>query len=413
MMQPSPIEDITLITISGEDKPGVSATLLGILADHNATILDIGQAVIHSTLNLGMLVQAPSQESWREVAKEILYRTYELNLKVKFESIEKESYAEWVKDQGKERHIITILGNTLTANAMARLCGILFDNNMNIQMISRLSGRIPLDQSKENEIAAVELSVRGTPKDSTAMSGEFLDMAQELGVDISFQKDNVHRRNRRLVVFDMDSTLIQTEVIDELAAAADVKNAVSAITEAAMNGEIDFQESLRERLSLLKNLDESVMKDVAEKLPITNGAEKLINMLKHLGYKVAVISGGFTYFGESLKKRLDIDYVYANELEVVDGKLTGNVLGDIIDGPRKASILKEIADQEHISLAQVIAVGDGANDLPMLSVAGLGIAFQAKKTVRESADHNLTSVGLDGILYLIGVRDREILDQFR
>jgi phosphoserine phosphatase len=412
MMHPNENDDVTLITISGEDKPGLSASLLGILADHNATILDIGQAVIHSTLSLGLLVQAPSEENWQDIAKELLFTSYELNLKIKFESIKKESYTEWVNDQGKERHIITILGATLTAAAMAQLSGILYKHKMNIQMISRLSGRIPLDQSKENEIAAVELSVRGTPRDSTAMSGEFLDMAQKLGVDISFQIDNVHRRNRRLVVFDMDSTLIQTEVIDEMAAAADVKKAVSVITEAAMNGEIDFQESLRERLSLLKDLDESVMREIAGNLPITDGAEKLINMLKHLGYKVAIISGGFTYFGESLKKRLDIDYVYANELEVIDGKLTGNVIGNIIDGPGKAAILKEIAEQEGISLAQVIAVGDGANDLPMLSVAGLGIAFQAKRYVRESADHNLASVGLDGILYLIGVRDREILNQF-
>jgi len=412
MMHPSQHEDITLITISGEDKPGVSASLLGILADHNATILDIGQAVIHSTLNLGMLVQAPSQESWQDVAKELLFRSYELNLKVKFESIDKESYGEWVEDQGKERHIITILGQTLTANAMAKLSEILFRHRMNIQMISRLSGRIPLDHTKDKDIAAVELSVRGTPENSEEMGGEFLTLAQELGVDISFQIDNVHRRNRRLVVFDMDSTLIQTEVIDELADAADVKNAVAAITEAAMNGDIDFQDSLRERLSLLKGLDESVMQKIAEKLPLTDGAEKLINVLKHLGYKIAVISGGFTYFGESLKQRLDIDYVYANELEVTNGQLTGNVIGDIIDGPGKARILKEIADAEGISLAQVIAVGDGANDLPMLNAAGLGIAFQAKQMVRESADHSLASVGLDGILYLIGVRDREVLDQF-
>ncbi len=412
-MRPNADHDITLITVSGEDKPGVSARLLGVLSEHHATILDIGQAVIHETLSLGFLIQVPTKEAWKTVSKELLYAGYELGLKIKFASVSAADYGNWVSDQGKPRHIITLLGRTLKAEPFARLADILFKYGMNIDVITRLSGRVPLDAPDPPTMASAELSVRGTPSDAAAMRAEFAALAHELGVDIAFQVDNIYRRNRRLVAFDMDSTLIQAEVIDELAAEAGVAAEVTAITEAAMRGEIDFQDSLRQRLALLKGLDESVLAEVADRLPLTEGAEKLIEMLKHFGYKVAIISGGFTYFGHHLQQRLGIDIVHANTLEIIDGKLTGHVVGPIVDGQRKADLLREIVAEEGIEMEQVIAVGDGANDLPMLSLAGLGIAFQAKPIVRENADHALTTVGLDGILYLIGVRNRETLEQLR
>ena len=403
---------IRLVTVSGEDKPGVSASLLAILAEHKATILDMGQAVIHQTLSLGLLVQVPQDDDWPTVAKELLFRAYELDLTVKFEAIEPETYNRWVGVQGKERHIVTLLGKRFDAEPLARFTRIICDHGLNIDIINRLSGRVPLDSASAPAMACVELSVRGTPRDSTEMRRQFLDLAHETGVDIAFQVDNVYRRNRRLVAFDMDSTLIQAEVIDELAKAAGTGDEVARITELAMRGEIDYQESFRQRLALLKGLDEKSVAEVAERIPLTEGAERLITMLKRLGYKVALLSGGFTYVGERLRKRLGIDYLHANELEILDGVVTGNVSGPIVDGPRKAELLHEIAAIENISLEQVIAIGDGANDLPMLSAAGLGIAFRAKPIVAKSARQAISTVGLDGILYLIGVRDRDTLDEF-
>jgi len=413
MSQPNAHQEVTLITVSGEDKPGISSSLLGALAEYDAIILDIGQAVIHETLSLGILVQVPNEQDWMAVSKELLFRAYELDLKIKFTPVKADDYGHWVSAQGKERHIITVLGPTLNAEHLARLCTITHNHGININVITRLSGRIPIDSPTPPTIAAVEISVRGTPKDAIAMRGEFLELSHEFGIDIAFQVDNVYRRNRRLVVFDMDSTLIQAEVIDELAIEAGIGDEVAAITERAMDGELNFAESLTQRLTLLEGLDEAILETVYQRIALTDGAEKLIAMLKHLGYKVALISGGFTYFGNRLKERLGIDYVYAHDLEIENGKLTGRITNDIIDGDRKAEILQEIADAEGIVLQQVIAVGDGANDLPMLSLAGLGIAFQAKTIVRESAGHSISTVGLDAILYLIGVRNRETLEELR
>jgi phosphoserine phosphatase len=327
---------------------------------------------------------------------------------VRFTPVGLDDYERWVGAQGQPRYIMTLIGNRLTARHLRGLGDIATRHGLNIDNITRLSGRVSLRAESEQLRSCVELSLRGTPDDASALRGELLHLAQELSVDIAFQVDDVYRRNRRLVAFDMDSTLIQTEVIDELAAEAGVGDEVAAITEAAMNGELDFSQSLEKRVALLEGLDESVLELIAERLPITPGAERLIRTLRSLDYTTVILSGGFNFFGRHLQERLGIDYVFANELEIVDGRLTGRVEGEIVDGARKASLLKELANRENLRLEQTIAVGDGANDLPMLDAAGLGIAFHAKPKVRASAGQVISNLGLDGILYLIGMSDREV-----
>lgn len=401
------MHEIFLISVNGVDRPGVTHSLTRILATYDVTVLDIGQAVIHKMLSLGMLVRVPKSAQSAAILKDLLFNAHELGIHIQFDPIPLDDYNQWVRQQGKARHIITLLGERLEASHIAAVTEVLATHGLNIDIIHRLSGRIPIEEGIRAPYACVEMSVRGIADDGDALRTRFLDLAHDTGIDIAFQADDLYRRHRRLVAFDMDSTLIQTEVIDELARAAGVGEEVSAITEAAMRGELDFKESLQRRLALLKGLDESVMAGIAERLPLADGAERLLRTLKQLGYKTAIISGGFTYFGEYLQKKLGVDYVFANQLEIRDGKLTGGVIGDIVDGEKKAECLTTLAGQEGINLQQVVAVGDGANDLPMLRIAGLGIAFRAKPLVKKNAHHALSSVGLDGILYLIGVRDRE------
>lgn len=404
------MKEILLINVSGDDKPGVTSAITAVLAQHQATILDIGQAVIHDTLALGILVSLEVNADTKAIIlDEIHARTRPLAIQVRFQPVSLESYQHWVDQQGKPRHIVTLLARQINAAQIAELTDITFKHGLNIDSINRLSGRIPLDALENHSNACVEFSVRGTPEDLTALRADFMDLSARLDVDIAFQRDTVYRRNRRLVCFDMDSTLIEAEVIDELAIAAGVGEQVIAITEAAMRGELDFKQSFARRLALLKGLDESVLEGIAANLRLTEGAEKLISSLKKLGYKTAILSGGFNYFGRYLQQRLGIDYVYANELDIVDGKVTGHVVGTVVDGQRKAELLAMLAQKEGIALEQVIAVGDGANDLPMLSVAGLGIAFRAKPLVKASAQHAISTLGLDAILYLLGFRDRDKL----
>ncbi len=400
--------EIILLNISGADRPGLTATLTEILAHYEITILDIGQAVIHEDLGLGILFEITGKADSSPILKDLLFKAYELGLNVKFTPIPEKEYDEWVTHQGKERFIITLLARKLKAVHLSRVTKVLSEQGLNIDIISRLSGRIPLNDTGGDAKSVVEFSVRGTPVDAEALKSSFITIAKDTGVDIAFQVDNMYRRNRRLVCFDMDSTLIQAEVIDELARRAGVYDQVSAITEAAMRGELDFKESFEKRISLLKGLDVSVMKEIAENLPLSEGAERLFRTLKKYGYKTAILSGGFTYFGNHLKSKLAIDYVFANELEVADGKLTGRHTGDIVDGAKKAELLKLLAFKEDLHLEQVIAVGDGSNDLPMIRLAGLGIAFHAKPKVKASARHAISEIGLDAILYLMGFRDREI-----
>ena len=397
-------DEIILININGTDRPGVTAALTEILAKNNAVILDIGQADIHNNLSLGILFQS-SEGNSGEILKELLFKSYELDVNIRFNPITEEAYSQWVSMQGKNRYIITILGRKLTAKQIAGVTSIVAEQDMNIDDIKRLTGRIPLDENARTPKASVEFSVRGTPKDKEQMKADFMKLSAEQEIDISFQEESMFRRMRRLICFDMDSTLIETEVIDELAIRAGVGNQVKAITEAAMRGEIDFCESFRQRCALLKGLDVSVMQEIAENLPITEGVDRLMRILKKVGFKIAILSGGFTYFGNYLKQKYNIDYVYANELEIENGKLTGRYIGDIVDGKRKAELLRLIAQVENVDIRQTVAVGDGANDLPMISIAGLGIAFHAKPKVKATAKQSISTIGLDGILYFLGYKD--------
>ena len=402
--------ELILVNISGYDRPGVTSALTEILANYDAAILDIGQSDIHHTLSLGLLFKTYSNVSGN-IMKDLLFKASELNVQIRFTPISVAEYEEWVTLQGKNRWIVTLLGRRLTAKQIAAVTSIIADQNLNIDSIQRLTGRVPLEETAESRTkSCVEFSVRGNPRDVSEMQSLFMKLSGSEDFDISLQEDTMYRRCRRLVCFDMDSTLIETEVIDELAMRAGVGDKVKAITERAMRGEIDFDESFRERVSLLKGLDESVMRDIAEHLPVTEGVGRMMEVLKRAGFKTAILSGGFTYFGNYLKQKFGIDYVYANELEIAAGKLTGRYVGEIVNGRRKAELLRLLAQVENIDIAQTIAVGDGANDLPMLATAGLGIAFHAKPKVKATAGQSISTIGLDGVLYFIGFKDSFISD---
>ncbi|WP_297187549.1 phosphoserine phosphatase SerB [uncultured Porticoccus sp.] len=403
------MREILLINVAGEDKPGITSAVSRVLDEHGADILDIGQAVIHDNLNLGILVMIPDGQQSALVQKEVLFSLHAMDMRVRFQPISESSYQHWVDQQGKPRHIVTLLARRVAAHHIARVTAVTVEQGLNIDKITRLSGRVPLERIEANTKACVEFSLRGVPVDLTALRASLLELSAELDIDVAYQEDNIYRRNRRLVVFDMDSTLIEAEVIDELAKEAGVGDQVAAITDAAMRGELDFKASFAERMWLLRGLDESVLAAVAARLKLTEGAENLMSTLRLLGYRTAILSGGFDYFARHIQEQLGIDYIYANHLEVVDGQVTGRVCGEVVDGQRKAQLLREIAARENISLEQVIAVGDGANDLPMLSIAGLGIAFRAKPLVKATAKQSISKLGLDGILYLMGLSDRDTL----
>ena len=405
MNQQEEKQEQILVGIAGQDRPGVTASVTEILARYDAQILDIGQADIHSTLSLGILFRIKERLSG-QVMKELLFKATELNINIDFKPVTDEEYEEWVNQQGKNRYILTVIGRDLSAKQVAVASRAIRDQGLNIDSIIRLTGRRSLLHPERNVRACIEFSMRGTPHSLAEMQSQLMQMSGELAFDFSIQRDNMFRRMRRLICFDMDSTLIQTECIDELAMRAGVGDKVKSITESAMRGEIDFKESFRQRVELLKGLDASVMREIAETMPITEGAERLMSVLKRYGYKIAILSGGFTYFGQYLQRKFNIDYMYANELEIgEDGKLTGRYIGDIVDGQRKAELLKLIAQVEKVDLAQTIAVGDGANDLPMLSIAGLGIAFHAKPRVVANAKQAINTIGLDGVLYFLGFKD--------
>lgn len=402
------MNETVLIHFSGPNRPDLTAVLTAVLAAYNACILDIGQSVVHETLVLGLLIEIPRGDTSLRLKEALASKSAELGLKLNFMPISKDELEHWIYSQGKDRFIITILGRSISANHLSKVSAIIAEDGLNVDRIERLSGRLSLAVHTSKSNACVELRASGSATSEAAMRAAFLATAQDLRIDIAFQRESIFRRNRRLFAFDMDSTLIQGEVIDELAKMAGVADKVVAITESAMRGEIEFQESFRRRVALLRGLPEQRVRELLGTIPLVEGAEHLIGTLKMLGYKTAILSGGFTFFARHLQERLGIDYVFANELDIVDGVVTGEVKTEIVDGARKAALLRQIARQENISLEQVVAVGDGANDLPMLGIAGMGIAFRAKPIVRQTAGHAVSFLGLDSLLYLIGVRERDL-----
>ena len=399
---------VVLINITGRDRKGLDGQFTGILAEYNVNILDIGQAVIHEYISLGILAEIPKAADFSSIFKDMLFEGHKMELRVDIKPIGSKNYEQWVHAQGKERRIITLLGRTITARQISAVASVIAQNRLNIDSIARMTGRISLKERKKDSKASVRLSVSGTPLNLIDMRRKFMDISRKEGIDISFRVDNIYRKNMKLVVFDMDSTLIQTEVIVELAKLANVEEQVHKLTESAMRGEIDFKESFRKRVALLKGIRQEDLKQINENLPLTSGVDLVTKTLKNLGYKLGILSGGFTFVGEYLKNHLGFDYMYANELDIKDGIVTGKVTGEIVDGNKKAALLRQIAQKEQIVLEQTIAVGDGANDLPMISIAGLGVAFNAKPIVRQQASSTLSNIGLDGLLYLIGIHEREI-----
>jgi phosphoserine phosphatase len=395
-----------LIHFSGHDRRVLTCELTSALARHPVVVLDIGQAVVHEALSLGILVRVPVQSCFAMLKAELTERAHALDLQVRFSAVRADALEHWMRGLHHQHFIVTILGRSIGAVELARVTTIVSSHQMNVDRIDRLSGELAPNDPAAN--ACVELAVSGEASREAAMRADFLVAAQELSIDIAFQRESIFRRNRRLFAFDMDSTLIQGEVIDELAKMAGAGEQVSRITEAAMRGDLKFDESFTRRVALLKGLAAERVHALVNSIPMADGAERLIRTLRMLGYKTAILSGGFTFFANHLKERLGIDYVYANELEIVDGVVTGRVLPPIVNGERKAALLGEIAEREDISLEQVVAVGDGANDIPMLKLAGMGIAYRAKPLVRESAPQAISALGLDGLLYLIGVRDRDL-----
>ena len=402
------ISEIVLVTVSGQNKPALMSMLTSTLARYQVRVLDVGQAVIHDELSLGMLIQSSSPAVSAAVQAELSSQSRSLGVIVRFAPVTAAEYDAWVAQQGRPRYIVTMLARGVAAEQLSAVAGIVERYRLAIDGIRRLSGRLTLDNSDAAARACIEISLRGELVDARGLKADLLSAASRLAFDFSVQEDTVYRRNRRLVAFDMDSTLIKAEVIDELARVHGVGDEVAAITERAMRGEIDFKESFRRRVGLLKGLPERAFAEVAAAVPLADGAQRLIAALKHFGYRTAIISGGFTYVGDRLKRELGIDYVYANALEIRDGSVTGEVVGDIIDAERKANLLRALCLKESIAMAQSIAIGDGANDLPMLAAAGLGVAFHAKPIVKESASHAISNFGLDSVLYLMGFTDRDI-----
>ena len=399
---------IILINISGGDRPGLTSSLAEILAAHHARVFDIGQAVVHETLALAMLIEVPGNDEFTPLKKDLIVKAHELELKIKFTPVGEESFSHWVQSQAKFRFVISVLGRIITSEQLAKISAAISTHGFNIDRIERLSGRLSMTGRVENANACIELEISGEKDASAGLRATLMELAQNFEIDIAFQRESIYRRNRRLVVFDMDSTLIQAEVIDELAKLQGVGEQVSAITAAAMRGELDFRQSLTRRVGLLRGLSAQRLQDLLHTVQLADGAERLISTLKLLGYKTAILSGGFNFFGRHLQARLGIDYVFANDLEIENGVITGRLASEIVDGKKKAELLEVIAREENISLDQVVAVGDGANDLPMLNLAGMGIAFHAKPLVRQSANHAVSHLGLDSILYLLGVRDRDL-----
>lgn len=390
---------LVLVTVSGPDHPGITSELTGILAHGKVTIVDIGQAVIHNLLSLSILFELGSKESQdKTIIKDLLFKATEMGLKLEFRVISEDDVPTRRRD-ATYRYALTLMADQVSAQALHEVAAAIAHYRLNIDTIERLS---------DGEFGCVELLLSSTTElNRAAMKKDLLEIAVKQHVDIALQAEGLYRRAKRLVVMDMDSTLIQSEVIDELAREKGAYEKVSHITEEAMKGNLDYSESLRQRCELLKGLSQADIEKVAQRIELTPGAEDLILVLKKLGYKVALISGGFTVVAERFRERLGIDFIYGNHLEIRDGAATGKVTPPIVDAQRKADLLEVIAQKEGIHLDQVIAIGDGANDVPMLQKAGLGIAFNAKPAVRDQADMSINRKNLTSILYLLGISGRD------
>jgi phosphoserine phosphatase len=378
----------------------VIQTLTFILEEHHACVLNSDEVRRPGAAALVMTIEVGSKAS--TLRNGLLTKLNEMGATAQFVD---ESQRSGGEQRRNVRYVITALGPSLKASHLARLADEIAACHLHVDAVERLSSRESLSSNSSSGSACVQFRVSGENPDSRQMRASFLALAQETGIDVAFEEAAQYGRSRRLIAFDMDSTLIQAEIIDELAKMKGVGDEVARITEAAMRGELDFKQSFTRRLSLLRGLPEARVCELLDRVPLSNGAERLISTLKSHGYRTAILSGGFTFFGERLQSRLGIDYLHANVLEIKDGFVTGNVVLPIMDGQRKAEMLTEIAAKEDIPLEDVVAVGDGANDLPMMGVAGMGIAYWAKPLVRQNAQHSISTLGLDAILYLLGMHE--------
>ncbi|MAM58437.1 MAG: phosphoserine phosphatase SerB [Salinicola sp.] len=394
-----------VVRATGPARPGQTAALGTALVSANCRLLDLSQHVAFGEVTLEALVEtADDLGAMLPMAGDVF------GLDCRVEKVSAESEALWADVAKDSRWVLTLMAPTLSAEVMAEVGALTAEQGLIIERVKRLSAAAGLgaDTSPDGAGACLEWRLSGAVADSVSLREKILALSERFGVDVALQPSNAWRRHRRLICFDMDSTLIQAEVIDELARRHGVYEEVASVTERAMRGELDFQQSFRERMSKLEGLDESVLAEIADSLPLMPGLERLMRYLKRLGYRTAILSGGFTYFARHLQQRLGFDEIHANELVIRDGKVTGEVAEPIVDAGRKAMMLRQIAEREGWDLAQTVAVGDGANDLEMLSVAGLGVAFHAKPLVRRQARQSVSTLGLDGLLYLLGYSAAEL-----
>jgi len=387
------MSECILVTVSGPDHTGITSSLMKTLVRNNTKLLDMGQAVTHGLLSLSFLLDLDKDgENSHSVLKDLLFETKKMGMNLDFQVLEKQSKLQIPA----EKYILSCASqHPITANFMADVSSLFSSYGINIQRIDNMSE----DGFRSLDIAAAS----NAPLNLEKIKFELMNLSNLHKIDTAFMRDNVFRFNKRLIVFDMDSTLIQAEVIDEMAEVHGVGAKVKEITERAMNGELNFDEALRERVALLKGMPRARLEEIMNRLPLTPGAEKFIKTVQSLGFKTAIVSGGFRYFAENLRIKLGIDYAFANELDWDGDKLSGKVKGQIVNAGQKAFILELLAQQEHIHLEQVVAVGDGANDLPMLAKAGLGIAFHAKEKVRREARHQMSHGPMTSILYFLGI----------
>ncbi|HXH74524.1 MAG TPA: phosphoserine phosphatase SerB [Bacteriovoracaceae bacterium] len=379
-----------LVTVSGPDHPGITSKLMKILVKNNTNLVDMGQAVTHGLLSLSFLLDMKNDED--SVLKDLLFESKQLGMDLDFQVLDGQRNL----PPPKEKYILSCASLSPISAAFVGDVATLFSSyGINIQRIDNMS---------QNGLKSLDIAATSDKNlDLMKIKFELMNLSNVHKIDAAFMRDNVFRFNKRLIVFDMDSTLIQAEVIDEMAASFGIGDKVKEITERAMNGELNFDEALRERVALLKGMPKKNMEEIMNRLQLTPGAEKFIKTVRNLGFKTAIVSGGFKYFAENLRKRLDIDYAFANELEWDGDKLSGRVTGQIVNSQQKAFILELLAQQESIHLEQVVAVGDGANDLPMLAKAGLGIAFHAKEKVKREARHQMSHGPMTSILYFLGI----------